>query len=269
MKTEEGVKNRMFLNLKMAKVFEKYQPGDDGKLLKSLAPYFGYFVFDAAEILQVGIEPIIKLASDAGVKIFLDGKYMGCPDTIARIAAIMQKYGVDAFSLHAASYTKALEEAKKIQITPKEKSNSIEPQVFVETATGSPRLDYSDSESPLKERLCRFAQVAKNAEADGLMVPAEYSSIFRDRANVLKNMVRLATGVTTSWSIPEAEEKRGGIRSPKNTDVRRCLDAGASAIMIGDDVLFPPADIGTPAQAAAIIYKIVADFHEKCFLDKV
>jgi len=268
MKTKEGVKNRIFLNLNIARLFEKYQPGDDGKLLKSLAPYFGYFVFDAAEILQVGIEPIIKLASDAGVKIFLDGKYMGCPDTIARIAAIMQKYGVDAFSLHAASYTKAMEEAKKIQIAPKE-SNSIQPQVFVETATGSPPLDYSDGESPFKERLYRFAQVAKNSEADGLMVPAEYSSIFRDRANVLKNMVRLATGVTTSWSIPEAEEKRSSIRSPKNTDVRRCLDAGASAIMIGEDVLFPPDSVGTPVQAAEIIYQIVADFHEKCFRNKV
>jgi Orotidine-5''-phosphate decarboxylase len=261
----EEVRKSLYLDLKLTKLLEKYKPKEAGRIVKELAPYFYYLVFDQAEILHLGAKQIIKTIGKINIgdgtsdhlgdnQVFFNLRSVGDPDEIAAVAKFMADSKVGAFSVHAVNYAEILKAAKEncsLRREPEEKT-----LVFAETALGSPEFNYADSESPFKDRIRRFAQMAKNAGVDGLMVPAEFSHSFKESENILKGMIKLATGVTLEIS-------------KKYNDVKRCLEQGANAIMVGDNYLFSPENTDTPVQAAEKIYNIVAEHYEKCFRDKV
>jgi orotidine-5'-phosphate decarboxylase len=261
----EMVRKSLYLDLKLTKLLEKYEPKEAGRIVKELAPYFYYLVFDQAEIFHLGAKQIIETIGKINIgngtsyhvgdnQIFFNSKSVGNPDEIAAVAKFMADLKVGAFSVHAVNYAKILKAAKEnclLLENPKEKT-----LVFAETALGSPKFDYTDGESPPKDRVKRFAQVAKNAGLDGLMVPAEFSHTFKECENALKGMIKMATNVLLPWEETLEKTKKYG-------EIKRCLEAGANALLIGGDILFPPENIGTPTQAAEKIYQIVADFHEK------
>jgi orotidine-5'-phosphate decarboxylase len=267
----EKVRKSLYLDLKLTKLLEKYEPKEAGRIVKELASYFYYLVFDQAEIFHLGAKQIVETIGKINIgdgtnaypgdnQVFFNSKSVGDPDEIAAVAKFMADLKVGAFSVHAVNYAEVLKAAKEncsLYREPGEKT-----LVFAETALGSPEFDYVDGESPFKDRIKRFAQVAKNGGVDGLMVPAEFSHAFKERENTLKGMIKMATNVLLPWE--EASEK-----TKKLGDIKRCLEAGANALLIGGDILFPPENIGTPTQAADKIYQIVADFHEKNSRDRI
>jgi orotidine-5'-phosphate decarboxylase len=250
----QEVREKLFLRLEFSDLLNTMNPDPARNMLRKLSQYFGYFLIDSLQTTKTSFGPdkIIKFINSLGGKAFIDGKYIGSAESINKIGQRMSELKAAAFSVHA------INGVEKMKAAVKGVKNG-KTLVFAETIFGSQKNDYSEHDSifslPVTTNINKLAQLARGAGVDGIMFPAEYSTLFFNNKGGYEKIIRLAMGATTPWSKIKTNQDR--------TNFIRCLQSGASAVILGQDIFFPPKEIGGPENAAKKVFNTVKELYFK------
>lgn len=227
------VKDRIIVALDMSSL-EKAEP-----LVYELTPYVGYFKVGLQLITSVGTPNAVKFLHGLHCKVFLDGKFCDIPNTVGEAAAEASSLRVAMFNVHASAGVKAMQAAVK------NKKSSLVLAVTVLTSLDNDDALYIFGAS-IKTQVFQFALDAKEAGVDGLICsPQELEFLSQEKE--LDSLLKITPGVRPRWAATN-DQKR--IMTPGEA-----ILAGADMVVIGRPITNPPQEIGTPAQAAQLIYE--------------
>jgi len=196
---------------------------------------------------------IVKRVVEAGGSVFLDGKFMDIPNTVASAAAAVTRLGVQMFNVHCFGGLKmmsaALETAKETAC----KLIAERPLVLGVTVLTS--LDHSELRSqfgltePMSCIVTRLAELAVSANLDGVIAsPMEIAAV---RRVLPPGRLVVTPGVRPSWAARN-DQKR--VSTPGDA-----ITAGADYIVIGRPITAPPEELGQPEDAATLIAEEIAE----------
>ncbi len=240
-------------------------------LVESLAPYVGCFKVGLELLTAVGAPKVVEFIHSFGGQVFYDGKFLDIPNTVAGAARVVTKMGVKMFNVHClggSAMMKAAKQAAEEVVAGNETMLAGRPVILGVTLLTS--LDYKDlvelgiydelniaDPKELAEikrvRIERFAVrhlawLAQECGLDGVIAsPKEIKAI---RNYCQPEFLVVTPGVRPEWAAA-GDQKR--IMTPAEA-----IKAGATALVIGRPITKPPAEIGTPVDAAKKIAEEIA-----------
>ncbi len=170
-------------------------------------------------------------------KLFFDGKLHDIPNTMKGSAAEVAKLEPVMFNLHASADIDAMIDAVS------KKGNSKVLAVTVLTSLGEniSQLIYGNHPGAA---VLQFGRNAVLAGLDGLVCSPLEVPLIRARQE-LKNLLLVVPGIRPAWAVKGDQartETPGG-----------AIGAGADYLVIGRPITSPPAEIGSPVNAAESI----------------
>jgi orotidine-5'-phosphate decarboxylase len=244
----ESIRRKLLLRLNFFEIMKKYGRNKSKTLLKFLSHYFNYFLIDSSEMFQFfGARPLTNLINECGGKAFVDGKFYETGERLAKTSNTVSDFGAAAMSVSAISGKEAMM-AAAAAVTKSNGERKL--KIFAETI-----IDVSPKNSNsaifgvyASAGIIKLAKLAYAANVDGIIIPAEFSAINLNTGTRLKKIV---SGAITPWN-KEGEKSRLNAIS--------CLKAGADAVILGEDILFPPEDqFKTPIMAAQKIHALIEE----------
>jgi orotidine-5'-phosphate decarboxylase len=230
--------------------------GEALKLANDLRDYVGLFKVGLELLNAEGINIVRELVGCGG-KVFLDGKFNDIPNTVAGASRAAVRLGVSMLNVHAmggidmmkAAADAARDEANRIRIkVPLILGVTILTSIDKITLNRELRI-HGDIET----QVVHLAVLAKEAGLDGVVAsPQEASAII---SRLQGNIVIVTPGVRPIWA-DSGDQKR--IMTPSEA-----ITNGAEYLVIGRPITRPPADIGTPVDAARRIAEEIADALDK------
>lgn len=216
-------------------------------LVLELAPYVGYFKIGLRLITAVGTPNAVRFLHGLHCKVFLDGKFCDIPHTVGEAAAAAAELRVAMFNVHASASVEAMKAAVK------NKKSSLVLAVTVLTSLSNDDALYIFGAS-VKTQVFQFALDAKEAGVDGLICsPQELELLSQEKE--LDGLLKITPGVRPRWAAAN-DQKR--MMTPGEA-----ILAGADMVVMGRPITNPPKEIGTPAQAAQLIYEEIESALEK------
>jgi orotidine-5'-phosphate decarboxylase len=182
--------------------------------------------------------------------LFLDGKLHDIPNTVANAARSLVKLGADAFTVHAsggrtmmmAAREAAAEEADRLGL------NEAPAPVAVTVLTsmdGETWQHLFRTSVEVKDQVLHFVEEALAAGLDAVVAsPLEVEAI---RTRFGKELSIITPGVRPEWAAA-GDQRR--IAKPGET-----LERGATALVIGRPILYPPEAVGGRARAVELVMK--------------
>lgn len=215
-------------------------------LVESLAPYVGCFKVGLELLMSVGSSKVVGWFMDngfgGGQKIFLDGKFNDIPNTVGGAAKAVARLNVKMFNVHASAGIEAMMAA----VSYKGQSLVLAVTVLTSFEENNAHLIFG---GPSKAKVLQLARDAKIAGCDGIICsPQELELLGRQRE--LDGLLKITPGVRPEWAVV-GNQKR--VMTPAEA-----IKAGATALVIGRPITKPPAEIGTPADAAKKIAEEIA-----------
>lgn len=228
------------------------------KLVKMLKPHVGMFKI-GLEFINTMLAEIISAESpgDTAVaafrarrlfrmldgNVFWDGKFHDIPNTMAGAASAVAKLGVKMFNVHASSGVAAMKEVIA------HKGGSLVLAVTVLTSLSIEDAGDIYRASPL-EAVYRFVVLAKEAGVDGIICSPQ-ELLAPASPGVMEGLIKVVPGIRPLWAAA-GDQKR--IMTPADA-----IKAGADYLVIGRPISSPPAEIGTPIDAAKKIADEIAE----------
>ncbi len=215
-------------------------------LVESLAPHVGCFKVGLELLTAVGAPKVVEFVHSLGGQIFYDGKFNDIPNTVGGAAKAVAGLNVKMFNVHASAGRKAVEAA----VTNKGSSlvlgvtilTSIDEEECVSIFGGKPGA-----------KVLQFSRMLKEVGADGIICsPQELELLGKQKE--LDSLLKITPGVRPEWAAA-GDQKR--IMTPAEA-----IKAGATALVIGRPITKPPAEIGTPADAAKKIAEEISEILE-------
>lgn len=215
-------------------------------LVLKLKDRVGYFKIGLELLNSVGIH-IVRDILDVGGKVFLDGKFMDIPNTVAGASKAVTRLGVCMFNIHTLG---GLEMMKRAFNASREEASRIGREhplvlgVTVLTSIDQAKMNLEMGvPGSIEHQVVHLAEMAQQAGLDGVVAsPQEIEAI---RKNVSNNMIIVTPGVRPVWSAIQ-DQKR--IMTPSEA-----INRGASYLVIGRPITNPPPEIGTPIDAADLV----------------
>lgn len=219
------------------------------ELVRQLTPFVGGFKVGLEFITAMLVSIITApdgLLSDVKVamiqelfrrmsgKIFWDGKFHDIPNTVGAATKALGPLGVKMFNVHAS----AGEEAIKAAVANKGNSEVLGVTVLTSIDPASCQSIFGCEPG---DKVLQFAKMLKKAGAQGIICsPKELELLGKEKE--LEGMLRITPGVRPVWAAV-GDQKR--VMTPAEA-----IKAGATALVIGRPITNPPAEIGTPVDAA-------------------
>lgn len=202
-------------------------------LVDSLASHVGYFKVGLELLTSAGAPRVVKAIHDRGGKLFYDGKFDDIPNTVAGAARAVAALGVAMFDVHACCGPEGIAAAAKA----KGGSKLIVVTVLTSFDEAGAKAIFGAS---TREKVSQFIDSAAANGADGIVCSPRELDLFQSRAS--SKLLRITPGVRPEWAAAN-DQKR-------TMTPGEAVRAGASHLVIGRPILRPPAEIGTPAEAA-------------------
>ena len=202
--------------------------------VEKLLPLVPTFKVGLELLTHAGAPTVVESIHRLGGNVFFDGKFNDIPNTTAQATKALVQLKPLLFNMHASSGTEAIRQASKV------KGKSLLLVVTVLTS-----LDENEClkifGKPPKEKVLEFAKEAKSAGADGIVCsPQELKWV--NEEPTLKNFFKVIPGIRPHWASL-GDQKR--VTTPYEAIVN-----GASWIVVGRPITQPPAEIGSPLEAA-------------------
>lgn len=174
--------------------------------------------------------------------VFWDGKFDDIPNTVGGASLSVARMGVKMFNVHASAGREAVLKAVA------NKSNSLVLGVTVLTSISSEECVsiFGDKPGP---KVLQFARMLVEVGADGIICSPQELELLRQQPE-LKNLLKVIPGVRPLWAAV-GDQKR--VMTP-----REAIIAGADYLVIGRPITQPPAEIGSPVDAAKKIAEEIA-----------
>lgn len=221
------------------------------ELVHMLKGFVGFFKVGLELLNSVSIT-IVQEITKLGGKVFLDGKFHDIPNTVAGASRAVTRSGVSMFNVHTMG---GMQMMKFAAIAAGEESSKLEierPAILGVTILTSVDQGILNQQlgltGDLEAQVVHLAELAEEAGLDGVIAsPHEIESI---RKHVSKQMLVVTPGVRPTWATAQ-DQKR--IMTPGEAILR-----GASYLVIGRPITKPPAEIGTPVDAARQVAEEIA-----------
>lgn len=203
-------------------------------LVRDLAPYVGCFKVGLQLLMSVGAPRIVEFIHRCGGKVFLDGKFNDIPNTVGAASKAVSDMGVHMFNVHASSGVDAMQAAVA------NKGSSLVLAVTVLTSIDDPTSAMIFGELSWRKVL-QFAMDAHLVGCDGVVCSPKELEIL-GRYDETKSLLKITPGVRPTWASTDDQER---VTTPSEA-----IRAGATALVIGRPITKPPAEIGSPVNAA-------------------
>ncbi len=186
-------------------------------LLKKVSPHVGWAKIGFETILGFGLQPMIEVVKDAGLKIFVDVKINDIPNTMVQAALKLLKYDVEMFNIHCSAGPKALAEIAK------SKGNTIVLGVTVLTSFDDEECQkvFNDNVS---NKVLSFTQDAQRSGINGIVCSAQDLQVINNYRG-LKELLKITPGIQPSEGL--------GNDQTRVTTAKMAIRLGATAIVVG------------------------------------
>src|SRR3989344_5123014 len=217
-------------------------------LVKILAPHVGCFKVGLELLTAVGAPKVVEFVHSLGGQVFYDGKFNDIPNTVGGAARAVAGLNVKMFNVHASAGIEAMMAA----VSNKGQSLVLAVTVLTSLEENNAHLIFG---GPSKAKVLQLTRDAKIAGCDGIICsPQELELLGKQKE--LGSLLKVTPGVRPEWAAA-GDQKR--IMTPAEA-----IKAGADYLVIGRPITKPPAEIGTPADAAKkIAEEISAVLQEK------
>ena len=230
------------------------------KLVEQLHPYVGYFKVGLELLTSEGAPKVVQAIKETGGRIFYDGKFKDIPNTVAGASRAATKLGVDIFNVHCLGGSAMMREARKAAEETATAMGRSRPLVLGVTILTSLNYDdlvvlgfYNELNIADPQELAdikrqrveylvahKLAWLAQESGLDGVIAsPQEIQAI---RKYCQPEFQVVTPGVRPLWAAT-GDQKR--VMTPGEA-----IKAGASYLVIGRPITQPPAEIGSPVEAA-------------------
>ncbi len=211
-------------------------------LVESLAPHVGCFKVGLELLTAVGAPKVVEFVYSLGGEVFYDGKFNDIPNTVGGAAKAVAEMNVKMFNVHASAGKKAVEAA----IANKGKSlvlgvtvlTSIDEEECISIFGNIPGI-----------KVLQFARMLAKVGADGVICSPQELELLGKHGE-LDSLLKITPGVRPLWAVAN-DQKR-------TMTPAEAIKAGATALVIGRPITKPPAEIGTPVDAARRIAEEIA-----------
>ena len=226
-------------------------------IVEQLGPYVGLFKVGLQLIYAIFAGLVASPIEDVAVcnlriarrlffllkgKLFLDGKLHDIPNTMGGSSAEVAKIEPVMFNLHASAGI----EAMMAVVANKGQSLVLAVTVLTSLEENNAHLIFG---GPSKAKVLQLARDAKLAGCDGIICsPQELELLGKQKE--LGSLLKVTPGVRPEWAAA-GDQKR--IMTPAEA-----IKAGADYLVIGRPIINPPAEIGTPIDAAKKIAEEIA-----------
>ena len=213
-----------------------------GPLITSLASYVWCFKIGLELITAEGGPQAVRFVQERGGQVFYDGKFCDIPNTVGNAAKAAAGLGVQMFNVHASAGVEAMMAA----VANKWKALVLAVTVLTSLEENNAHLIFGGSS---KAKVLQLARDAKIAGCDGIICsPQELELLGKQKE--LVGLLKVTPGVRPEWAAT-GDQKR--VMTPAEA-----IKAGATVLVIGRPITKPPAEIGTPVDAAKKIAEEIA-----------
>ncbi len=225
---------------------------DDAKrIVDQTRQYAGGYKVGLELCSSEGVLPVIRAISELGGSVFLDLKFKDIPATVANAAKVVSVDGVLMFNVHCDGGTAMMSAAKKAA---EESAAQVRPFVIgVTVLTSISQQELNDEvgvPGTVESAVFRLAANAKASRLDGVVCSPQEIIALRQAFGA--EFLLITPGIRPEWAAAD-DQKR--IMTPA-----QAVQAGASYIVIGRPITAPPAKIGSPKDAARLVWETVAPY---------
>jgi len=208
-------------------------------------------LMDCTGFFKVGLEllssagvSVVRTIAGLGGKVFFDGKFNDIPNTVAGASRALTRLAVKMFDVHAMAGLEVMKSAVRASTEEASRLGIERPLILgVTVLTSIEQVAMNEQlriPGSVVEHVVHLARLAEEAGLDGIVAsPREIEAI---RKSVSKEMMLVTPGIRPYWAAKQ-DQKR--IMSPGEAVLK-----GASYLVIGRPIIKPPAEIGTPVEAA-------------------
>jgi orotidine-5'-phosphate decarboxylase len=222
------------------------------ELVDCLQQYVGMFKI-GLEFLNSNGPDIVRKIINIGGRVFLDGKFMDIPNTVAGAAKAVTRLSVGMFNVHTLGGLEMMRSA--VQASNEEATASKISRPLVLGVTILTSIDEESMHEQLKipgsleSQVIHLATLAEKAGLDGIIASAH--EIKAIRRNISRRMLLVTPGIRPEWAAAQDQRR-------VTTPVEAIL-MGASYLVIGRPITQPPSHIGSSEAAAKIISDEIAE----------
>ena len=218
------------------------------KLVEQLREHVRGFKVGLELCMHIGLQTAIAAISAAGGELFVDLKFKDIPNTVAGAVRAVARPGVYMFNVHCDGGSAMLRAAAEVAHAAPSRPLAL--GVTVLTSIDETALhDELRIPGPMNDYVLHLAKLAQGAGMDGVVCSAhEVSAI---KAACGPNFVAVVPGVRPAWA--EANDQK------RTMTPAEAMKAGANFLVLGRPITRPPANIGTPADAARRIMDEIAN----------
>ncbi|MCL0070527.1 orotidine-5'-phosphate decarboxylase [Dehalococcoidia bacterium] len=221
------------------------------ELVRTLKGHVGLFKIGLELLTWEGVGIVQKVA-ELGGKVFYDGKFNDIPNTVAGASRGVTRLAVRMFNVHAMGGVEmmklaleaATEEARKLQVE-RPLVLGVTILTSIDQATMKEQLQIPGD---IESQVVHLTKLAEKAGLDGVI--ASPQEIIAIRSHASRQILIVTPGVRPSWAATQ-DQKR--IMTPGEA-----IKNGASYVVIGRPITKPPAQIGTPVDAARRVAEEIA-----------
>ena len=230
-------------------------------LVAILAPYVGCFKVGLELMSAAGLPQTVQAIHQLGGSVFCDIKLNDIPNTMAGTAQVISKLGVRMFNVHASAgiegMVAAAVAARSVGIQDEGWSGTrplaVPGNCLILAVTVLTSFEENNAHltfgAPTKAKVLQFARDAKAAGLDGVICSPQELGLLGGQTE-LADLMKITPGVRPAWAAA-GDQKR--VMTPAEA-----IKAGATALVIGRPITKPPAEIGSPVDAAKKIAEEIA-----------
>ena len=201
-------------------------PNDALQLAKELNGQPIWFKVGLEMMMNGGID-LAKKLTEQGYNVFLDGKFMDIPNTVAGAVRGVTRMGVKMLNVHAIGGTRMMRAAKEASIDEADKLGVPHPlliAVTVLTSVSEEELaELGIKSDKVSEQVVLLAKLAKDAGLDGVVSSVHEAKMIREACG--EDFVIVTPGIRLSDSTNDDQRR---IATP-----RTAIEEGATHIVVG------------------------------------
>lgn len=218
------------------------------QLARELKPWVGGIKVGLELLTSCGAPQVVAALRDVGLPIFFDGKFKDIPNTVAGAVRAVAQWGVAMLNVHALGGVEMMQAAVRAAREGTAAANQSRPTVLAVTVLTSLNVaklqeigfGHIREQADVQDLVVHFAMQAKTAGCDGVVASPQEIAVIRAACG--RDFLIVTPGVRPLWASKGDQQR---VMAPKDA-----LTAGADYLVIGRPITKPPADVGTPAQAA-------------------
>ena len=218
------------------------------RLVEQLREHVGGFKVGMELCTAVGVPAVVDAISAAGGDVFVDLKFKDIPNTVAGAVRGLTRPGVLMCNIHCDGGRAMLRAAAQVvQAAPHQ---PLLIGVTVLTSVNAQELrEEIGVAPPLPEQVVRLARMAYEEGLAGVVCSAhEVAGI---KAACGEDFIAVVPGARPLWAAANDQQR---MLTPA-----QAMEAGADYLVIGRPITRPPAEVGTPADAARRILDEIAE----------